>query len=213
MNYLSTAVMILALSSAALADDVLLTNGNTLTGIAREDGGRVVVETRLGDIGVPRSEVRSIKPGRTPIHEYRERAERLNACSNASEIFDLATWAQEQGLVRFVNPLLQQTIEADPDHAEARRLLGFVRWEGRWIRSSERSAVMAVQDQHRAATARKPATVPIRRTTSSVERTPYQLGIPPSAPPRGSQRYDGGYMYWWPVATRVFAAPAPAMVR
>lgn len=214
MKVLSTALLIAGLSSAAWADDVLLTNGRTLTGIAREEGGRVVVETRLGDIGVPRSEVQSIKPGRTPIHEYQERAERLNGCSNASEAFDLAMWAQDQGLVRYVNPLLQRTLEADPNHAEARKLLGFVQWKGHWIRSSERDAIMAVQEQHRAATARKPATVPVRRTTPNVERTPYQLGIPPSAPPRGSQRYDGGYgLWWWPVARGYSAAVPVPMVR
>ena len=44
----------------------------------------------------------------------------------------------------------------------------------------------------------KPATVPIRRTTAQVERTPYWLGLPAYAPPRGSTRYDYGYVPYFP---------------
>ena len=100
--------------------------------------------------------------------------------------------------MRYVNPLLQRTIELDPNHADARKMLDYVRYEGRWIRSRERSAVMAVQEQAQAARKPKPATVPIRRTTGQIERTPYWLGMPPYAPPRGSTRYDNGYVPYFP---------------
>jgi len=56
---------------------------------------------------------------------------------------------------------------------------------------------MQVQEQYQAAR-KKPATVPIRRTTAQVERTPYWLGLPPYAPPRGSTRYDTGYIPYFP---------------
>src|SRR5213078_826960 len=69
-----------------------------------------------------------------------------------------------------------------------------------WIRSRERSAVMEVQEQHQAARKPKPATVPIRRTTAQIERTPYWLGMPPYLPPRGSTRYDTGYVPYFPRA-------------
>jgi len=107
-------------------------------------------------------------------------------------------WAQDQGLLRYVNPLLQRTIELDPNHAEARKLLDEAAYEGRWIRSRERSAVMEVQERHETARKPKPATVPIRRTTAQIERTPYWLGLPPYPPPRGSTRYDTGYIPYFP---------------
>jgi hypothetical protein len=214
MKYFWTALLTAGLSGAAMADDVLLTNGRTLVGIAREEPGRVVIETRLGDIGIPRDQVQSIATGRTPIHEYKERLANLdNGCASAAETFELAEWARSQGLVRYVNGLLQRTIESDPDHAEARRLLGFVRHEDRWVPASERRAVQQEEERrHRTQTASRPApTLPIRRTTPRPEETPYSLGIPPGPPPRGSQRYDGGYGYWgWPVGARVFTAPVPA---
>ena len=73
MKYLATALLSVGLTSIALADEVRLTNGRTLVGIAHEESNRVLVETRLGDIGIPRSEVKEIVPGKTSIHDYQER--------------------------------------------------------------------------------------------------------------------------------------------
>jgi hypothetical protein len=197
MKYLATALLTLGLSSLALADEVLLTNGRTLVGIAHDEPNRVLVETRLGDIGIPHSDVKSIVPGKTSIHEYQERLSALGPRPSAADVFELALWAQNEGLVRYVNGLLQRTIDIDPNHAETRKLLDYVRYEGRWIKSSERDAVMAVEEKHQAAR-KRPATVPIRRTTAKIERTPYWLGIPLYAPPRGSTRYDTGYIPYFP---------------
>src|SRR5688572_3564781 len=88
-----TAILTAGRSSAALADEVLLTNGRTLVGIAHEQSGRVVVETRWGDLGFPKEEVRSITPGRCSIHEYQERLAKLDECASASEAYELALWA------------------------------------------------------------------------------------------------------------------------
>jgi hypothetical protein len=197
MKYLAIALLTVGLSSAALADEVLLTNGRTLVGIAHQEPNRVLVETRLGDIGIRTADVKEIVPGKTSIHEYQDRLASLGDKPSAADVFALALWAQNEGLVRYVNPLLQRTIELDPNHAEARQLLDYVRFEGRWIRSRERSAVMAMEERHQAAR-KRPATVPIRRTTPQVERTPYWLGLPAYAPPRGSTRYDTGYIPYFP---------------
>ena len=198
MKYLATALLTVGLTSAAFADEVFLTNGRSLVGIVHNEPNRVLVETRLGDIGIPHADVKEVKPGKTPLHDYQERLAALGDKPSAPDVFALAMWAQDQGLVRYVNPLLQRTIELDPNHADARKMLDYVRYEGRWIRSRERSAVMAVQEQAQAARKPKPATVPIRRTTGQIERTPYWLGMPPYAPPRGSTRYDNGYVPYFP---------------
>ena len=59
---------------------------------------------------VPADQVTSIVPGRTALHEYRERVAALGADAPASRVFETALWAQEQCLTRYVNPLLQWTI-------------------------------------------------------------------------------------------------------
>jgi len=191
MKYALTAVLTACLSGLAAADEVQLKNGRTLVGIAHEESTRVVVETRLGDIGVPRDEVRAIVPGRTAIHEYQERLAAIDACPWATEVFDLALWARDQRLIRYVHQLLQRTIELDPDHAEARKLLGDVREGDCWIPASERETMRSIRarSQHRAAAR-------VRRTTPAAEPVSYSLGIPPGPPRRGSSTWGGGYSLW-----------------
>ncbi len=55
---------ILVVATAARADEVTLKNGRKITGIAREDGDKVVVEIAIGTAAFPKSEVVSITPGR-----------------------------------------------------------------------------------------------------------------------------------------------------
>ena len=94
------------------------------------------------------------------MHEYQERLEALGGCPTAEDLFGLATWAQEEGLIRYVNPLLTRTIEIDPDHREARTLLGFVSYEGQWMTATARNTLIEVQENiRRRATQRPPVSV------------------------------------------------------
>ena len=143
MKYILIAYLTAACCVVAVADEVKLTNGRTLVGIARhEEPNRVVVETRFGDLRFSEKEVQAIVPGRSDIHEYKEKVDALGGCPSAAELFELAQWAQERGLVRYVNGLLTQAIAMDPDHAEARNLLGYVRYDGNWMFASERDVLM-----------------------------------------------------------------------
>ena len=207
MRYVVSALLAVVLPSVAWADEVELTNGRTLVGIAREEWTRVVVETRLGDIGVPRDQVKSITHGRSVIHEYHERLDALQACPAAGEMFDLAVWAQEQRLVRYVHALLERTIELDPDHAEARKMLGYVRYDDRWIPAREREAVRDVEERMRKRETVAESTVPVRRSRPKPETVPYSLGIPPGPPRRGSTNYGGGYPGWF------LGMPVPFSIR
>jgi hypothetical protein len=75
-----------------------------------------------------------------------------------------------------VNPLLTKTLEIDPDHAEARNLLGYAKVEGNWMLRSERDAVLKVREAEHRTVAKR--TVPVRRTTRPVEETPYSFSLP-----------------------------------
>ena len=76
-------------------------------------------------------------------------------------------------------------------------MLGYVKFEGSWMYPRERQAVLAARDKERRALS--PRTVPVRRSRSKPEETPYSLGLPlqPSRsatdvyPPR-SNNYGGG---------------------
>jgi len=209
MKYILIAYHTAACCVVAAADEVKLKNGRTLVGIARhEEPNRVVVETRFGDIRVLESEVQAIEPGRSDIHEYKEKLDALGSCPSAAQLFELAQWAEERGLGRYVNGLLTQVVELEPDHAEARRLLGYARLDGNWMPSSERRAIMRAREaEHRTVTVN---TVPVRRTRPRIEETPYPFSLPllPDRssfmiyPPRSpvntggysSSGYSGGYV-------------------
>jgi hypothetical protein len=209
MKYILIAYLTAAFCVVATADEVKLNNGRTLVGIARhEEPNRVVVETRFGDLRFPADQVQAIEPGRTDLHEYKERFDAIQGgCPSAADVFTLAQWAQEKGLVRYVNPLLTQTIELDPDHAEARHLLGYVKYEGNWMFPGERDAIVKSRAAEHRTMVEKTKTRPVRRTTAPVEETPYSLGLPqvPNRsytdvyPPRspynsGNGSYGGGYV-------------------
>ena len=164
-----TALLAVALAGA---DDILLANGGRLTGVASEEPGRWLVRTPFGDLRLPKDAVHSVQPGRTLLHDYDERLAALSGCPSAAQVFDLALWTQEQGLSRYVKGLLVTTLAIDPDHPEARCLLGFSMQGSRWVSSFERDVLLAPM-----AAVRPSARVPAMRRRS-LEKTPYTLGIP-----------------------------------
>jgi hypothetical protein len=177
MKCVLTACLTAAICTVAAADEVRLTNGRTLVGIARHEApNRVVVETGLGDLGFPEDQVQSVEPGRSDVQEYKEKLEALGGCPSAADVFALAQWAQERGLIRYVNGLLVETLELDPNHAEARSLLGYVKYDGLWMLERDRSAIAKLRESEHRTVARP--TVRVRRTTPKVEETPYPFGLP-----------------------------------
>ena len=188
MIFTWTALLAVALAGA---DDVLLANGGRLTGVASEEPSRWLVRTPFGDLTLPKDAVHSVQPGRTLLHEYDERAAALCGCPSAAQVFELALWAQEQGLARYVNGLLATTLAIDPDHPEARCLLGYSMQGSRWVSSFERDVLLAPKKA-----ARPPVQARAKRMRS-LEKTPYTLGIPMSqATASSGSRSSGGYSLW-----------------
>jgi hypothetical protein len=185
--------IVLAATPAASADQVRLKSGEVVEGLSRREPGKVIVETRLGTLTYPADQVQDIAPGRTPMNDYVDRLTALGPSPKAVEVFALALWAREQGLVRYVHPLVEWTIRIDPNFAEAHRLLDEVQMNGQWVTRSERDARQAAATE-----ALRKAEHPERRSTRvrpKPEMDPgyTYLGFPPMVPRRGSQAYFSGY--------------------
>lgn len=123
MLRIAAALAVLAAALPASADEVVLRNGRTLSGIAREDGNRIVIETTFGTVAYPRDEVVSIERGETPLHEY---AAKLDAVKDSKDVRDwesLLAYAKEQKLSRYVAGLCGKILELDPSNVTARREL------------------------------------------------------------------------------------------
>jgi len=120
----------LALASAALADEVVLKNGSSFSGIIREEGDRVVVEMDFGTMSFRKVDVRSISKGSDPYSEFETRAK---TATDVKGLLELAAWAKEKGLGTKATDLYRRILTLDPDQADARKALGYEKVAGQWL--------------------------------------------------------------------------------
>ncbi|HTF56605.1 MAG TPA: hypothetical protein VK661_05155 [Planctomycetota bacterium] len=129
----ATLILALAIPSIASADEIQLRSGGKIVGIAREEKDRVVVETGYGTVAFPSDQVMSITKGQTPLHAWPTRYAEIQKSRDARDFLKLAAWARENDLPKYVGGLMRRAFELDPENAEAREALGFVRHRGRWL--------------------------------------------------------------------------------
>ena len=121
-----------ALASAASADEVLLRTGGKLVGKAEKSGDEVIVKSPNGEIRVKAAEVESITAGRTVWDDYADKLKSTDEKDAAAQV-KLGDWCKEQSLFREARRHWTRAIEVDPDQADARKRLGFLRYEDRWL--------------------------------------------------------------------------------
>jgi len=124
--------------SIASADEIQLTNGRKITGkVTRKDGGKVVVEVGAGTIVLDAKEVSAVNPGRTAIDEYQDKWNGVKDSTKASDFMNLAKWAADNKLTRYLPGLYQKAIAIEPDNAEARAGLRHEKMGGKWLTFEE----------------------------------------------------------------------------
>jgi len=215
MKYVIIGILCSGLSTAAYSDEVLLTNGHILLGIAREERGQVIVEMTFGTVRISRAEVQSIVPGRSLLQEYEERALSLSSCPEADSTFRLALWARSHGLTRHVTELLRRTVALDPEHLQARTMLGEVWYQGKWrkgldlkktlgwvevggmwVAPSESDAFCAPEAIACGVVQAERKAIPLRRKHAPPEGVPYSFGLP-GYHSNGTHNFgSGGYSLW-----------------
>lgn len=134
MNTVRTLLLSLALASAALADEVVLKNGSAFSGIVREEGDRVVVEMDYGTMTFKKIDVRSIHRGEDVLTQFQEKSRKA---TDAKGMMELAAWARDRGLAGRATELYRKVLVLDPDQAEARKALGYEKFNGLWLTGDE----------------------------------------------------------------------------
>ena len=120
-------------STAAFADEIHLRNGGRLIGDIRERRpDAVVIETGPGLVTVPTSQVARVVTSDSALATYRQRAARLRA-NDAEGWFELALWAQDQGLNTQARQALDHVLTIHPNHSGAHQAAGHVFQDGRWM--------------------------------------------------------------------------------
>jgi hypothetical protein len=123
------------------ADVVELRSGGKVAGtvkrVEQERAPYVVVDvddSKKIRVAIPESQIARVAESAT-LNEYRQRA---NAVKDiADEHYDLARWCKGSHLPAQYRHHMERVISIDADHPLARAALGFVEYEGKWIRHAE----------------------------------------------------------------------------
>ncbi len=132
--------LIVCLCLLGACDEVTLKSGKKFTGIAREEGAKVVLEMEIGTVGIPKDQVSNVTFGPTPLHEFYDR---LKACGSAEALLKLA---REQKAARLAGVAYARVIELEPENAEARSKLGHEKVGGKWTTREERQEIRRAAD-------------------------------------------------------------------
>ena len=125
-------IMGMALASPALGDRVVLNDGRTFEGSVTRSGEKILIEMPYGIISIPAADVQSIQRGPSPVEQFEFRQARIDG-TDPDELTALARWARGKGMPRRAEECLQAALALDADHGGARRLLGYVRVDGKWL--------------------------------------------------------------------------------
>lgn len=139
MPKLAAALVVFLAASGASADEVLLKDGGKLVGKAQKLGDEIVVTTPHGETRVKAADVESITPGRTVWDDYADKLKELGEKDDktAASQVALGDWCKEHGLAAEAGKHWRLAVELDPDQPDARKRLGFVRYEDRWLTTDE----------------------------------------------------------------------------
>ena len=121
------------------ADVVHLKNGEVIEGVVMEDSKTGRVEIRSGEGGsvvLPRGEISRIEKKKAPTDEFDARWEQV-AKDDLDSLEDLIVWARNHQLQTRARTAARKALEIDSNNDLARKILGFVLFENRWILESE----------------------------------------------------------------------------
>lgn len=125
----------IAAAQSAQADQIELSTGSRLDAglapTAAESRSHLAIESEYGRIVLDRDRV-SRAVAETPAQvEYRRRSPSVSDTVEAQ--FALANWCRDNGVADGMRRHLRRVLELDPEHAEARMLLGYQQVDGQWM--------------------------------------------------------------------------------
>lgn len=125
---------LVVLGSMALADIVHMKDGTKVEGeVIAETQDSITVKSQHGTVELEKARIDRIEKKKLPQELYREKLASI-AGNDAEGHYLLALWCKEKGLEQEYTAELRKVIEINPDHAAARRRLGYRREGDKWVR-------------------------------------------------------------------------------
>lgn len=121
---------------AASADQVHLTNGETLDGVARRVGDEVVITLDIGEVRLPANDVASIDRTPSALAELERRYVALDP-NDTKGLYRLGLLAEKARLTSRARAIFRRVLEVDTNHKGARAALGYRRVGDRWLTEEE----------------------------------------------------------------------------
>lgn len=122
--------------ASAFADQIQLKGGGSIEGVVIEDGDDVVIQMDMGTVTLPRAEIALVVPAASALDELKTRLDAVGD-TDARGLFAVARWAATRGLLARARAIARQVIARQPDHAQARAMLGHEKIDGRWLSPAE----------------------------------------------------------------------------
>ena len=131
-RFVGGVVLLLAFAvvAVALADEIVLTNGDRIKGkIIEETATAVRIQTEFGPITIARRGIRQvIKSGPTQA-EYKKKAKEM-----AESHAELGLWCNEKGLEKEAKKHFEMALKFDPNNEAARKALGYIKKDDKWVK-------------------------------------------------------------------------------
>lgn len=129
---------VLFICSTASADVIHLKDGRKVEGtIVSQDASKVSIQTKFGIVEFAMSEVKDIEKKKTKDQLYEEMLKNTDS-RDTTALMKLVKWCKENRMSSKASRHLKQIISLDPNHVEAREMLGYVKFEGRWVTKKEK---------------------------------------------------------------------------
>jgi hypothetical protein len=120
----------------AAADDVHLDNGEVIEGRATRNGDKVEIELESGKISLSADDVKHIEKRESSVERFEKLSSALGP-EDTDKRMQLADYCRDHGMRDRERQLLQQVIEREPNHAQARSRLGYVKSGNSWVTQAE----------------------------------------------------------------------------
>jgi hypothetical protein len=133
------AAALLIAAAPAAADIVHLKSGETIEGATSPGPKKGTLEVRKGNgavVVLSDGDIVRIEKRKNPVEEFEERLQALPP-AELEPLLDLLVWTRGKDLHAKVKVVARKVLEIDPHHELARKELGYVVHDNRWILESE----------------------------------------------------------------------------
>lgn len=126
---------VFATGTASRGDIFHIKDGEDIEVEILADGGDYYqVRTKFGVVDIAKDWIETIEERPSPWRLYEKKR---TACPETADAhYKLATWCDRRGLIAEYLAELEAVLKLDPDHAKARRRLGYVLKDGAWARKA-----------------------------------------------------------------------------